>query len=52
MKSPPMKNAINKGPDQSRGMKKILQIEDALTGRPVAMANLKDPEDPKNVERF
>ena len=38
---------INQG-----GVKKIHQIEDALTGRPVAMANLKDPEDPKKVEHF
>jgi eukaryotic-like serine/threonine-protein kinase len=34
------------------GMKKILKIDDALTGRPVAMAILISPEEPQKVERF
>lgn len=38
---------INQG-----GMKKILKITDALTGRPVAMGQLHDPENPQKVERF
>ena len=38
---------INQG-----GMKKILKITDALTGRPVAMGKLHDPENPQKVERF
>ena len=38
---------INQG-----GMKKILKITDALTGRPVAMAQLHDPENTQKVERF
>ena len=38
---------INQG-----GMKKILKITDALTGRPVAMAQLLDPENTLKIERF
>ena len=38
---------INQG-----GMKKILKITDSLTGRPVAMAQLHDPENSQKVERF
>ena len=38
---------INQG-----GMKRILKITDALTGRPVAMAHLHDPENAQKVERF
>ena len=38
---------INQG-----GMKKIIQTTDALTGRPVAMAVLHEPENPRKVERF
>ena len=38
---------INQG-----GMKKIIKTTDALTGRPVAMACLHDPENPQKVERF